>query len=88
MGNAIFTIISAVAQLERDIIAERVKAGLRRARENGKKLERPRGTALDVDKVLRLRTRGLSFQQIARELNTSKTTVSRLLEAFRKTPPD
>jgi len=39
LGSAIFTIISAVAQLERDIIAERVKAGLRRAKENGKKLE-------------------------------------------------
>ncbi len=42
LGSAIFTIISAVAQLERDIIAERVKAGLRRARENGKKLGRPK----------------------------------------------
>ena len=38
LGSAIFTIISAVAQLERDIIAERVKAGLRRAKENGKRL--------------------------------------------------
>ncbi len=43
LGGAIFTIISAVAQLERDIIAERVKAGLRRAVENGKQLGRPRG---------------------------------------------
>ena len=42
LGSAIFTIISAVAQLERDIIAERVKAGLRRAKENGKKLGRPK----------------------------------------------
>ena len=38
LGSAIFTIISAVAQLERDIIAERVKAGLRNAVVNGKKL--------------------------------------------------
>jgi len=79
LGSAIFTIISAVAQLERDIIAERVKAGLRRARENGKKLGRPKGTSLDLDKVQRLRTQGLSLQQIATELNTSKTTISRLL---------
>jgi len=43
LGGAIFTIISAVAQLERDIIAERVKAGLRRAQEQGKKLGRPKG---------------------------------------------
>ena len=41
LGAAIFTIISAVAQLERDIIVERVKMGLRRARENGKRLGRP-----------------------------------------------
>jgi len=42
LGGAIFTIISAVAQLERDIIAERVKMGLRRAVESGKQLGRPR----------------------------------------------
>ncbi len=46
LGSAIFTIISAVAQLERDIIAERVKAGLRRAKENGKRLGR--GTCQQV----------------------------------------
>ncbi|MDA2923275.1 recombinase family protein [Acidobacteria bacterium AH-259-L09] len=79
LGSAIFTIISAVAQLERDIIAERVKAGLRRAKENGKKLGRPRGTRLDTEKIHSLRRQGLSLQQIATELNTSKTTVSRLL---------
>jgi len=88
LGSAIFTIISAVAQLERDIIAERVKAGLRRARENGKKLGRPQGTALDVESIQKLRRKGLSLQQIAKELNTSKTTVSRLLGGFRKTSPD
>lgn len=46
LGGAIFTIISAVAQLERDIIAERVRAGLRRARERGKRLGRPIGFRL------------------------------------------
>ncbi len=85
LGSAIFTIISAVAQLERDIIAERVKAGLRRAVEAGKQLGRPNGTALDIEVLYRLRMKGLSLQQIAKELNTSKTTVSRLLGAFRKT---
>ncbi len=88
LGSAIFTIISAVAQLERDIIAERVKAGLRRAVENGKRLGRPRGTALDVEAIRGLRRQGLSLHQIATELNTSKTTVSRLLGSFRKTLPD
>lgn len=42
MGRAMFTIISAFAQLERDIISERTKAGLRAAVAKGKKLGRPR----------------------------------------------
>ncbi len=74
LGSAIFTIISAVAQLERDIIAERVKAGLRRARENGKKLGRPRA-AIDPAEVHRLREQGMSFRAIARQLGVSHPTV-------------
>jgi len=42
MGRAMLTIISAFAQLERDIISERTKAGLRRAKAQGKKLGRPK----------------------------------------------
>ncbi len=78
LGSAIFTIISAVAQLERDIIAERVKAGLRRAVENGKKLGRPKA-GIDEEEVVRLREKGLSFREIARRLNLSKSTVARHL---------
>ena len=78
LGSAIFTIISAVAQLERDIIAERVKAGLRRARENGKKLGRPK-VGIDEEEVFRLRERGLSLREIARRLNLSKSTIARHL---------
>ena len=40
LGQALFTIVSAVAQLERDLIRERVTAGIRNARANGKKLTR------------------------------------------------
>jgi len=78
LGSAIFTIISAVAQLERDIISERVKAGLRRAKENGKKLGRPRGT-VDVEEVQRLRSKGLSLRQIGKQLGVSRTTVGQIL---------
>jgi DNA invertase Pin-like site-specific DNA recombinase len=42
LGQAVFTIIAAIAQLERSLIVERVKAGLRRARAEGKRLGRPR----------------------------------------------
>jgi len=82
LGSAIFTIISAVAQLERDIIAERVKAGLRRARENGKKLGRPR-VAVNVEKIQRLRSQGLSLRAIAKKIGVSRTTVSDLLSSSR-----
>ena len=81
LGGAIFTIISAVAQLERDIIAERVKAGLRRAKENGTKLGRPR-VGVDRRRIARLRAEGLSLRQIAEQTGISRTTVSEILRGF------
>ncbi len=80
LGSAIFTIISAVAQLERDIIAERVRAGLRRAKENGKKLGRPRAS-VDTEKIHWLRSKGLSLRAIAKETGVSRTTVSDVLSS-------
>lgn len=82
LGSAIFTIISAVAQLERDIIAERVKAGLRRAKENGKKLGRPIGSRVThkhTERAKKLHGEGQSLRQIARALGISKSTVQRLI---------
>jgi len=85
LGSAIFTIISAVAQLERDIIAERVKAGLRRARENGKKLGRPR-LAVDAGKIAALRAQGRSWREIAEELGIGKGTAQRAFYSLPKNP--
>ncbi len=82
LGSAIFTIISAVAQLERDIIAERVKAGLRRAKENGKKLGRPVGSVVHsqhTERAKQLHGEGLSLRSIADQLGISKSTVQRLI---------
>ena len=82
LGSAIFTIISAVAQLERDIIAERVKAGLRRAKENGKTLGRPVGSVLHnqhTERAKQLRSDGFSIRSIADQLGISKSTVQRLI---------
>ncbi len=76
LGAAIFTIIGAVAQLERDIIAERVKAGLRRARANGAKIGRP-AAKVDKEGLLELRQEGLSLRQVAERLGVSKSTVAR-----------
>ena len=85
LGSAIFTIISAVAQLERDIIAERVKSGLRRAKENGKKLGRPR-VAVDVTRIAALRAQGYSWAEVSRELGIGKGTAQRAFYSLPKNP--
>lgn len=69
-GRMIFTVLGAVAELERSLIAERVRAGLRNARAKGKKLGRPR-VSVDADKIARLRAQGRSWPQIAAELGVS-----------------
>ena len=67
LGQALFTIVSAVAQLERDLIRERVNAGLRHARACGKQLGRPR-RIVDRDEIVRLKAEGASLREIARRL--------------------
>jgi len=74
LGQALFTIVSAVAQLERDLIRERVNAGLRNARALGKRLGRPR-CVVSRDELLRLRAQGNSLREIARKLGISDGTV-------------
>jgi len=78
LGGAIFTILGAVAQLERDIIAERVKAGLRNAVESGKRLGRPK-VQVDVEKMRQMRSEGMSLRAIAKTTGVSRTTVSSIL---------
>ncbi len=79
LGEAIFTIISAMATLERDIIAERVRGGLRKAKANGKRFCRPKHT-VDTEKVIDHRNQNKSIRQIAGEMNLSRGTVERTLK--------
>jgi DNA invertase Pin-like site-specific DNA recombinase len=74
LGQALFTIVSAVAQLERDLIRERVSAGIRNARENGTRLGRPR-RSVNQEELSRLRSEGASLRQIAKELGVGYGTV-------------
>jgi len=73
-----FTIIGTMAQLERDIIRERVKAGLDRARSRGVRLGRPVSQA-KPDEVASLKQQGLSLPEIAKRLRCSPSTVKRRL---------
>jgi DNA invertase Pin-like site-specific DNA recombinase len=79
LGQAIFTIISAVAQLERDLICERVSAGIRNARAKGKRLGRPTCYA-DLDRIAEMRASGVSLRQIAATLKVGYGTVRARLE--------
>ena len=74
----VFTVLGAVAELERSLIVERVRAGLRNARANGKQLGRPR-VAVDAATIARLRSQGRSIREIADELGYSRSLVHKTL---------
>jgi DNA invertase Pin-like site-specific DNA recombinase len=84
-GQALFTIVSAVAQLERDLIRERVSAGIRNARANGKKLGRPRVKA-NLEEILQLKAEGHSLRKIAAKLGIGDGTVRDRLKDQRGRP--
>jgi DNA invertase Pin-like site-specific DNA recombinase len=73
-GKMVFTVLGAVAELERNLIVERVRAGLRHARSKGKKLGRPT-KSVDPVRVRSLRANGASWREIARNLGVSVGTV-------------
>ncbi len=83
LGRAVVVIISAIAELERSLIVERVRAGLRRAKLEGRRLGRP-PLVVDREAVLRDREQGLSISQLAKQHGIAETSVRRLL---RQTPP-
>ena len=79
LGRAVVIIIGAIAELERNLIVERVRAGMRRARLEGRHIGR---RPIDVDRiaVLRERDRGQSLSQIAITHRVSRATVSRIIK--------
>lgn len=85
LGQAMFTIVSAVAQLERDLIRERVSAGIRNAKASGKQLGRPR-RYVDRDKLETLLKEGASLRLIAALLGVGYGTVRATVQRELKTP--
>lgn len=78
-GKMLFTVIAAMAEFEREIIRERVRAGIANARSNGVKFGRPK-VDVDVERVKSLRTEGVSLRAIAVELGVSKDVVHRAVK--------
>jgi DNA invertase Pin-like site-specific DNA recombinase len=78
LGRAVIIIVSTVAELERSLIVERVRAGMRRARLEGRHIGR-KPLDIDRDAVLRERAGGRSLTQIAQTFRISRATVSRII---------
>jgi|ERR1051325_4945986 DNA invertase Pin-like site-specific DNA recombinase len=79
MGKMVFTILAAVAELERALIRERVQAGVDRARRQNKRLGRPR-VIVDREKVRRwIEEDGRSVKSVAKDLGIGRATVDRIL---------
>ena len=73
-----FQMLGVFSEFERGMIKERVKAGLNRARGQGKRLGRPPVPPIKVQKIKRLREDGLSYRKIASQMDLSVATVHRL----------
>src|ERR1700739_535108 len=69
-GKMVFTVLGAVAERERNLIVECVRAGFRHARAKGKKLGRPK-KSIDIDQIESMRNAGASWRTIAHKLGVS-----------------
>jgi DNA invertase Pin-like site-specific DNA recombinase len=78
LGRAMVIIVGSIAELERDLIRERVRAGMRRARLEGRRIGR---APLNVDRaaIVRDRLAGLSLTEVAKKHHVSRATVCRLV---------
>ena len=79
IGRAMAGLLSVFAEFERDILKERIKAGIAQARSKGKCHGRPKTAALQADEVKSLFDKGLNKSEIARRLKIGRTSVIRIL---------
>ena len=86
-GRMTFTVLGAVAELERSLIAERVRAGLRNARARGVRLGRPKVVA-NGDAIQALRRSGRSWRAIGREMGIAPETAKKVAQTCSKIPPE
>jgi DNA invertase Pin-like site-specific DNA recombinase len=86
-GKMVFTVLGAVAELERSLIVERVRAGLRNAKAKGKRLGRPR-VIVDTARITALRSQGFSWAKIGEALGLGEGTVRRSAQASARNPSE
>jgi len=78
-GRAMAGLLAVFAEFEREILRERVRAGLNHARQQGKRLGRPPSAALKAAEARKLHRQGISKSEIANQLEIGRTSVRRLL---------
>jgi DNA invertase Pin-like site-specific DNA recombinase len=84
-GRLMFQVIGAMAEFERSLVQERVRAGLRNAVARGVRLGRPR-ISVDAAEIARLRASGASWREISERLGVGVGTVCRAFQTIPKTP--
>jgi DNA invertase Pin-like site-specific DNA recombinase len=77
--RAMAALLAVFAAFEREILQERVRAGLAHARQNGKRLGRPATAAIHTAEIRKLHRGGVSKSEIARQLNIGRTSIRRIL---------
>jgi len=77
MGKMVFTILGSVAEMERSMIAERVRAGMRNAKSKGKHIGRPR-VRVDTHQICQLSALGTPWRTIGERLGVSARTAKRV----------
>jgi DNA invertase Pin-like site-specific DNA recombinase len=75
-GRLLFHVLGSIAEFERDLIRERVTAGMRAAKRRGSRIGRPRALRGERDRVEQLRAEGHSLRAIGRELGVAPATVA------------
>ncbi len=85
-GKLLLNVLAGIAEFERELIRDRTRAGLARARAEGKSLGRPR-KRVNMSKARKLRAEGLGYRKIARELGVSYVTVRERLKNEGVEPP-
>ena len=85
-GRALFQMMGVFAEFERSMVQERVKAGLQRARRQGKTLGRPRVSRATEEAIRKARGAGTGMVKIARQLGVGVSVVQRVVQAAQRVP--
>lgn len=87
MNDLMFTMLAAFSQFERELMLERQREGIARAKEEGKYKGRPLSKTVDREGILKALQEGMSFRNVAKQFEVSLSTVQRVLSASEEKDP-